>query len=71
MLYGTRIPGVPTYLYKIEEQRALQTRVGPHHLDKSSRLVHKLITGYPALLASRAALFSCSGSARWCTFWAS
>tara|TARA_B100000963_G_scaffold195925_1_gene170576 strand:- start:4064 stop:8086 length:4023 start_codon:yes stop_codon:yes gene_type:complete len=60
MLYGTRIPGVPTYLYKIEEeQRALQTRVGPNHLDKSSRLVHKLITGYPALLAkSRGFSFS-------------
>ena len=52
MLFGAPIPGVPSYLYKIEEeQRALMSKIGPDHLNKSSRLVDELLTGYPSLFA--------------------
>lgn len=51
MLFGSRIPGIPTYLYRIEEeQRALQLQMGPDHLNKSSRLAYKLLASYPPQL---------------------
>ncbi|MGB0550794.1 MAG: hypothetical protein ACPGR8_16855, partial [Limisphaerales bacterium] len=47
LLFGGMVPGIPTYLYKIEnELQSLEARIGPTHLSKPSRLAYTELAGY-------------------------